>query len=190
MKLSTLAEFLPALCFIGTLLLTRNFQYATWILVIASAIAIPVVWFTERRISPVLLFSGVLALIAGGLTLIFHDARFVKMKMTIVDVSLGVALLSGLVLKKNPLKAMMSDAFVLPDLAWRTLTIRYALFFFVCGGVNEYIWRTQSDEIWGAWRLAALGAALVFSLAMTPYLMKHMEKPEEVKAPEPPDAGF
>ncbi len=190
MKPSTLAEFLPALTFIGTLLFTRNFQLATWVLVAGSAIALAVVWVTERRISPVLLFSGVLALIAGGLTLIFHDARFVKMKMTIVDVALAVALFAGLALKKNPLKAMMGETLVLPDFAWRNLTVRYALFFLACAGVNEYIWRTQSDETWGVWRLVALGAALVFSIAMTPYLMKHMAKPEEVKVPDPPDAGF
>ena len=38
----------------------------------------------------------------------------------------------------------------------------------------------------------ALGLALVFSFAQAPYLMKHMEQPakDELKAPEPPDAGF
>lgn len=191
MKISTVVDYLAPIAFVGALLITKDFQVATWVLVGASAIALAVGWFTEKRIAPVPLFSGVLALIFGGLTLIFHDPIFIKMKMTIVDVSLAIALIAGLFLKKNPLKAMMGDALVLPDFAWRQLTIRYAIFFLVCAGINEAVWRTQTDEAWGIWRLVALGLALVFSFAQAPYLMKHMEQPAgETKTPEPPDAGF
>jgi intracellular septation protein len=190
MKISTLVDYLAPIAFVGTLLATRDFQLATWVLVGACAVALAVGWITERRIAPVPLFSGVLALIFGGLTLAFHDPRFIKMKMTIVDVSLAIALFSGLALKKNPLKAMMGEAVVLPDFAWRNLTIRYAIFFLACAGVNEAVWRTQTDETWGVWRLVALGAAVLFSFAQAPYLMKHMQQPGEAKTPEPPDAGF
>ena len=190
MKVSTLVDYLAPIAFVGTLLVTRNFQTATWVLVGASALALAVGWITEKRIAPVPLFSGVLALIFGGLTLIFDDPRFIKMKMTIVDTALAGALLAGLAIKKNPLKAMMGEALVLPDFAWRNLTIRYAVFFLACAGVNEAVWRTQSDETWGIWRLVALGAAVLFSFAQAPYLMKHMQQPAEQKAPEPPDPGF
>lgn len=190
MKISTLVDYLAPVAFVATILITKDFQLATWVLVGASALALAVGWITERRIAPVPLFSGVLALIFGGLTLIFHDPRFIKMKMTIVDVSLAIALFVGLFIGKNPLKALMGEALILPDFAWRNLTIRYAVFFLVCAGINEAVWRTQSDDVWGIWRLVAIGLALVFSFAQAPYLMKHMQQPAETKAPEPPDAGF
>lgn len=186
----TIVDYLAPLAFLVTLLVTRNFQTATWVLVGASAVALAVGWIAERRLAPIPLLSGVLALVFGSLTLFFHDPKFVKMKMTAVDALLAIFLLAGMAMKKNPLQTLMGDALVLPQAAWRTLTLRYALFFIASAVVNEIVWRTQSDARWAIWRLVALGAALVFSFAQAPFLMKHMEHPEDVKAPEPPDPGF
>jgi intracellular septation protein len=85
---------------------------------------------------------------------------------------------------------MLGDAFHLEDGAWRVLTIRYALFFAACAAANEAVWRTQSDARWGIFRLVVLGAAVLFSLAQTPFLLKHGAFADEVKATEPPDPGF
>ena len=186
----TIVDYLAPVAFLATLLITRNFQTAAWVLVAASAVALAVGWFTERRLAPIPLLSGVLALVFGGLTLFFHDPRFVKMKMTAVDALLAIFLLAGVAMKKNPLQSLMGDALVLPNAAWRTLTFRYALFFAASAVINEVVWRTRSDARWAIWRLVALGAALAFSFAQAPFLMKHMQEPGEVKTPEPPDPGF
>ena len=61
-----------------------------------------------------------LALVFGGLTLFFHDPRFVKMKMTAVDALLAIFLLAGVAMKSTPLQSLMGDALVLPNAAWRT----------------------------------------------------------------------
>jgi intracellular septation protein len=186
----TFVDYAAALAFLGTILITRNFQLATWVLVGASALALLVGWIAERRLAPLPLFSGVLALIFGTLTLVFHDPAFVKMKMTVVDVLLAGFLLAGLWTKKHPLKVLVGDALILPDAAWRTLTVRYAVFFLACGVINEIVWRTQPDDRWAVWRLVAMGAAIVFSLTQTPFLMKHLQDPKEAKTPEPPETGF
>jgi intracellular septation protein len=186
----TFVDYAAALAFLGTILITRNFQLATWVLVGASALALLVGWIAERRLAPLPLFSGVLALIFGTLTLVFHDPAFVKMKMTVVDVLLAGFLLAGLWTKKHPLKVLVGDALIMPDAAWRTLTVRYAVFFLACGVINEIVWRTQPDDRWAVWRLVAMGAAIVFSLTQTPFLMKHLQDPKEAKTPEPPETGF
>lgn len=186
----TIVDYAAALAFLGTVLVTRNFQLATWVLVGASAVALTVGWIAERRLAPLPLFSGVLALIFGTLTLIFHDPAFVKMKMTVVDLLLAVFLVAGLWTKKHPLKVLVGDALVMPDAAWRTLTVRYAAFFFACAVINEIVWRTQTDATWAVWRLAAMGAAVAFSLTQTPFLMKHLQDPQDAETPEPPEAGF
>jgi len=186
----TIVDYAAALAFLGTVLVTRNFQLATWVLVGASAVALAVGWIAERRLAPLPLFSGVLALIFGTLTLVFHDPAFVKMKMTVVDLLLAVFLVAGLWTKKHPLKVLVGDALVMPDAAWRTLTVRYAAFFFACAVINEIVWRTQTDATWAVWRLAAMGAAVAFSLTQTPFLMKHLQDPKDAQTPEPPEAGF
>jgi intracellular septation protein len=184
-------DYLAVVAFVAVIVLThgKGFQLATWVLVVTSAIALLVGWIVEKRLAPLPLYSGLMALVFGTLTLVFHDSRFVKMKMTFVDASLAVAMFAGLFLGKNPLKALMGDALVLPDQAWKTLTFRYGLFFAGCAVANEIVWRTQTDAKWALWRLVAIGLAVVFALTQTPFMMKNMEEPD-APTPEPPDAGF
>jgi intracellular septation protein len=192
-------DYLAVVAFVGVIVVThgKGFQLATWVLVVASAIALLTGWIVERRLAPLPLYSGLMALVFGTLTLIFHDSSFVKMKMTFVDASLAVAMFAGLFLGKNPLKALMGESLVLPDHAWKTLTFRYGLFFAGCALANEVIWRSFkhmyspaiADERWGIWRLVVIGLAFVFAISQTPFMMKNMEQPD-AKAPEPPDPGF
>ncbi len=187
----TAVDYASLLAFVGVLIITRDFQRATWVLMGTSAAALAVGWAVERRLAPIPLLTGGSALVFGTLTLVFHDKSILKMKMTFVDAVLALLLFAGFLARRNPLKSLMGDNLVLPDEAWRTLTVRYALFFLASAIANELVWRTQSDARWGLFRIAAVGAAVIFSLAQTPYLMKHMAQPsDEPAALEPPDAGF
>jgi len=183
-------DYAAPVVFVGTLLITHDFQRATWVLVIACALALGLGWLAERRLAILPLFAGLMALVFGTLTLIFHDPSFVKMKLTFVDTALAVGLVGGLAMGKNPLKSMLGEAFTLPDAAWRVLTIRYAVFFIACAGANEVVWRTQTSETWGVFRLGLLGAAVAFSATQAPFLIKHSAAPGDAEPPEPPDPGF
>ena len=178
------------LAFLGALLLTRDFQRATWVLMGASLAALALGLIVERRLAPMPLLTGSAALVFGTLTLVFHDKSFVKMKLTFVDGFLTILLFGGYLLKRNPLKALMGSNLALPDEAWRTLSVRYAIFFLLSAVANEIVWRTQTDARWAIFRLADFGAALVFSVAQAPYLMKHMAPhTDAVPGLDPPDAG-
>ncbi len=74
---------------------------------------------------------------------------------------------------KNPLKAILGGAFQLPDAAWKTLAVRYGLFWWACAAANEYVRRTQTDHIFVLFRTGVWVAAIVFALAQTPFFMKH-----------------
>ncbi len=179
----------PAVAFIGAYLVTRDFRLATWCVVVGSALALVVNLITERRLAPLPAVSGALALIFGGLSLALHNNDFIKMKMTIVDGLLGLVLFVGLALGKNPLKAILGGAFNLPDRAWRTLAIRYGLFWWACAIANEWVRRTQSDHVFVYFRGSVLALAVIFAIAQTPFLLKHsLQQPPPT--PEPPDPGF
>ena len=183
-------DYLAPVAFLAVILVKHDFQLATWVLVGASALALLIGWVMERRIAPIPLFAGLMALVFGTLTLIFHDPKFVKMKMTFVDTALGVAVLSGLFFKRMPIKALMGGALELPDNVWRMLSLRYGLFFLACAALNEAVWRTQTDERWAVWRLVSIGLALVFSVFQAPLIMKYMTDPDKAEPPPPPDPGF
>ncbi len=179
----------PAVAFIGAYLATRDFRLATWCVVVGSALALVVNLITERRLAPLPAVSGALALIFGGLSLALHNNDFIKMKMTIVDGLLGLVLFVGLALGKNPLKAILGGAFTLTDQAWRTLAIRYGLFWWACAIANEWVRRTQSDHVFVYFRGSVLALAVIFAIAQTPFLLKHnLQQPPPT--PEPPDPGF
>jgi intracellular septation protein len=163
---------------------------ATPTLMIGSVIAIVVGYLLEKRVAPMPLTYGAFALVFGGLTLIFHDNRFLKMKPTFAYLAFAIALGAGLVLKRNPLRALLGSSIVMNDAAWRTLTIRYALFFVVSAILNEIVWRTQTDGMWVTYKLVYFVVVLIFSLAQAPFLMKHMQTDEKPPVAEPPDAGF
>lgn len=152
---------------------------ATWGLVAGSAVALVVGLVAERRIAPLPLFAGLLALIFGGLTLVFHDPRFVKIKPTAINIVLGSAMLGGTAMGKNPLKSLFSSALNLSPEGWRKLTIRYGVFFFVMAGLNEAVWRTQPDAVWVLFRFPGLQIlSLLFALTQVPMMMKDMKAAE------------
>lgn len=169
----------------------RDMTLATAVLVAASVLALAVGWLVERRIAPLPLIAGIFAVVFGGLTLIFDDPSFVKMKLSFQNAAFAAALLGGVALGKNPLKLLLGDSLRMADAAWRTLTIRYGLYFVAVAIANEAVWRTQTDEIWVGFRIAVLPLAIAFSLAQVPFMMKHLQQPEDRDtAPEPPDPGL
>ena len=152
----------------------RNLVNATWALVAGSAVALIVGLIFERRIAPLPLIAGGAALLFGGLTLFFHDARFLKMKPTVMNALFGGVLLGGLALGKMPLKLLLGEAFPMSEVGWRTLTLRYGLFFLALATLNEMVWRTQPDTTWVFFRFPGLMIlTLIFAVSQAPMMTKH-----------------
>ncbi|MFN3521008.1 MAG: inner membrane-spanning protein YciB [Phenylobacterium sp.] len=178
-------DYGPLLAFVAVNFATHDLIKATGALVAASAVALTVGFAVERRIAWMPLVAGGAAMVFGGLTVLFHDETFVKMKPTVMNTLFGVALLGGLVLRKNPLKALLGQALHLPEAAWRTLTLRYGLFFLALAALNEAVWRTQPDDVWVLFRFPGLMIlALVFSFTQAPLMMKHAKAAEGEAPPK------
>jgi intracellular septation protein len=157
-------------------LVTKDVIKANWTLAGTSAVALLVGLVFERRVAPMPLLTGVAAALFAALATRFHDTRFVKIQPTAIDILLGAVMLGGAAMKRNPLKALLGGALTMDAPAWRTLMIRYGLFFLFEAGLNEAFWRTQPEGAWVVWhRPVFLVLSLAFSLAQVPFLMKHAQ---------------
>lgn len=180
---SGFVDFGWPLAFLATLIVTHDMMKATWALVGGAAFALAVGFIVERRIAPMPLIAGLMSLILGLLALFFHDPRFIQIKPTISGVTFGVFILGGMMMGKNPLKLMLRSALEMEDEGWRRLSWRYGVFFLATAAVNEVVWRTQSDIVWGTFKTIGLPIVhVLFGLSQVPLMMKyaHLNEPPPI----------
>ena len=117
--------------------------------IIATIIALSIVWFLEKKIPKVTLLSGVLITFFGGLTIYFNNPVFIYIKPTIINILFAFALIFGRYFTNEPvLKKLMGKSISLTDEGWEVLNKRWIYFFFGLAILNEIVWRTQSEEFW------------------------------------------
>ena len=117
--------------------------------IVATLIALIVVWFLEKKIPMVPLLGGIFITLFGGLTIYFDNPIFIYIKPTIINILFGIALLFGKFFSDEPiLKKMLGKSLQLTDEGWKILNLRWVYFFFGLALLNEIIWRTQSEEFW------------------------------------------
>jgi intracellular septation protein len=154
---------------------------ATAVLIPAVIIALIVSYLRTNRLPVMPLATAVLVVIFGALTLYFQDPRFIKMKPTILYVAFGAALLGGLVFNKPILQIILDNAMPLTERGWRILTLRWGIFFFVLAIVNEIVWRTQSTNVWVAFKFPGTVIIIfLFTMTQVPFMLRHELKEESV----------
>ncbi|HEX8533045.1 MAG TPA: septation protein A [Allosphingosinicella sp.] len=164
--------------------------YATGAFMAAMIVAMVISQIRYRHISPMLLFSGVMVMVLGGITLWLHNETFIKLKPTIYYLVAAGLLTFGVVTRRNLLETVLGSAYPgLSDRGWQLLTRNWILFFVAMALVNEAVWRNSSTDFWVGFKLwGALPATFIFALANVPMLMRHgmqLEKGTE-EPPVPP----
>ena len=127
------------------------------------------------RISPMMWLTSILVLGFGGLTIWFHDAKFIQIKPTIIYALLSGLLFVGLFTGRPFMKYMFEAGYDgLSDTGWMKLSRNWAWFFAALAVANEVI-RGQFDfstwlsiKVWGV-----TIASFLFAAANVPMLVKH-----------------
>ena len=153
----------------------KNLSVAIHPLIVATIVALIIVWFFEKKIPPMPLVSGILITFFVGLTIYFNDPIFIYLKPTIINIMFALALFFGKYFTNEPiLKKIMGKSIPLTDVGWEILNKRWMYFFLGLALLNELIWRTQTEEFWVNFKVWGMfPITLVFTGFQIPLINKH-----------------
>ena len=183
------SSFLSDIDRVGALVIAKVIV-ATAAFILATAIAMIVSQVKLGRISPMLWISGALVVVFGGLTIYFHDPRFIQMKPTFVYTIFAGVLGVGMLTGRPLLQGLLGSAYPgLTAAGWQKLTRNWAIFFVAMACLNEAVWRSTSWNFWVGFKLwGAIPLTLLFAMANIPMLMRHgLSVGEEAIAEVPPE---
>ncbi len=175
-----LYDYLPIIIFFAVFKLAKTTNpliTATICMLIATFLALIICYLLTKKISAIALFSGLVLGIFGGLTIWLKDDIFIKMKPTIINLLFSAILFYGYFSKKPLLRRLLEGQVKMPDSAWLTLSMRWAIFFIFLAILNEIIWRNFSTDFWVQFKVFGMTPlSLIFTASQAPFMLKRMER--------------
>jgi len=147
---------------------------ATAVFIAATLVALAATYILTRKLSPVLLFTGAVILVFGGLTVSLADELFIKLKPTIVNGVFALVLFIGLLFRKSLIKPLFGTVLKLEEKGWSMLTLRWATFFLVVALLNEFVWRNFSTDVWVTFKVfGIIPLIFIFHFAQIPLMKRY-----------------
>ncbi|MEO0713894.1 MAG: septation protein IspZ [Pseudomonadota bacterium] len=156
--------------------------WATGVLMVATGAVIAMKLLRGEKVPPFLLISSAVIGVFGAVGILWQSKTFLFVKPTIVNLLYAAVIFGGLAVGRNIWKMLFKNVFDLPDFAWRTLAIRWGLFFVGMAIWNEFLWRNFSEATWANWKLGNFAIVLIFGALNTPYTLKHLQDSDEKPA--------
>lgn len=153
---------------------------ATVSLMAASMVSIGIIYAVERKLALAPLISGGVVMVMGGLSIALNNPEFIKLKPTIVNMVFAAILLGGAyVAKKGLLKYVLDVAFTLTEEGWLILSRRWGFFFLCLAGLNEFIWRSYSENFWVNFKVFGM-FSLTIAFALSQFKLLEKYKADDV----------
>ncbi len=154
---------------------------ATAAFMAATLLAMAISWVKTRHIPPMLIFTGIIVVVFGGLTLWLQDATFIKLKPTLIYGMFAGILFFGLATKRSYLKLVLGEALpAMDDAGWTKLTRNWALFFVALLVANEVARQVLTTDQWVNFKVWGVTAAtFAFAMAQAPLLARHGTAPKD-----------
>lgn len=173
-----LLEFIPLVIFFIFLIMYDIFAGVA-ALMIASTLSFIIMLVYYRKIEKMALFTYLMVMIFGAITLNTHNPEYIKWKVTIINfVFAAVLLISQVVFHKNLLQKFLAKEIAISNpKVWNNLNLIWITFFLLLGLVNLYITYHMSDKAWGIFKAFVLpGSTLFFTLISGVYIYKQLDK--------------
>lgn len=148
-------EFTPVVAFFiaGKLF---SFQQAVLTLIVATLASLVVAWVYHRRLPIMPLASGVLVLIAGLVTVLFHTPDAIILADTIYYWSLAGAIMIGFYKNNHILDIMFNRTIAITDRGWDILSTRWLVALLLAGVANEYVRHSYTAHEWIDYRFCSV----------------------------------
>lgn len=136
-------------------------------------------WYTGRW-SKQQVITLAAFLIFGGMTLYFHDPRFIKWKPTVVFWIFATAIMVTQWFTQKPLmqrimEHMLEGKANVPAMVWRRVNLIWGMFFLAMGTVNLYVAYFYDNDVWVNFKFYGVTSALILSsIVQALYLSRYM----------------
>jgi intracellular septation protein len=171
-----LIDLLPVIAFFIAYKMA-GIYVATGVLIVGVLAQTAVAWIRHRKVSGMLLTSAVLVLVFGGLTLLVHDATFIKWKPTIVNWLFAAAFLASQFLRgPSIIQRMLGENVTLEADDWKRLNLMWVAFFALSGVLNLWVAYNFDEATWVNFKLFGLmGLTLIFALLQGLWIARKAE---------------
>jgi intracellular septation protein len=174
-------DFGPLLAFILTYAISKSPYIATGVFMGTMGIAMIYAKLKLGTIPPLLMVSGIMILVFGGLTIYLHDQRFIQLKPTLYYALFSGILIYGGYTKRPLLKQVLGDVYPeLSERGWHQLGRSFAWFFLIAALANEFIRHQYSFAVWGWTKLWLFTpASMLVGLLNVPMILRESEAKSE-----------
>ena len=186
-------DLLPVICFFITFKLAGSYVNeltpiipvgedlipivsATAVIIVASVLQMGFILLKGEKPSKMDVFSTLLVVLFGGMTIAFQDPAFIQWKPTLLYWLFAAILLFGRLGKKDYIKKVFSGI-SLPDSAWKNVENLCLAFLILIGFINIFVAYSFSMDIWVDFKLfGLLGLTLLFTIGLGFYVAKYAEE--------------
>jgi len=164
-----LFEFFPLIAFFVAFM-AFDLYVATATIIVAIGLQIAYQWFRHRKVNKMLLISGALVAVFGGITLALRNPLFIQWKVTVVNWLFAAGFLgSQLFGDKTFTERIMGHAVGLDKALWRQLNTLWVVNFAVIGALNLYVMYNFDLGVWAyfkTWGMIALSLLMAVGQAI------------------------
>ena len=141
--------------------------------IVASAILVAVTWALEKRLARFAIFATSIATLLTLAAILAEEKTYIKIQPSLFSGAFAAVLLIGRLPGKAMMKVFFRAQFDLPDAVWKSLSLRWGLFFLAATVANEVAWRALSDDDWVSFRVLIMAPATgAFMLAQLPITLR------------------
>lgn len=174
-----LLNFVPLIFFFSFLMIFDIFA-GVQALMISATICFVIICVLYKKVEKMELFSYLMIMVFGAMTLYFRDQNIIKWKVTIINFLFAIILLiSQVFFKKNLIQRILGKEIQLDSGSWNKLNTVWVIFFIICGLANLYVTYYTSDDFFGVFKAFILpGASLLLTAISGIYIYKKISKME------------
>lgn len=161
-----LIELIPPVCFFFSYKL-YDIYIATATLMVASSVQVFLSYYLFKKVDRAQYITFFSVILFGGMTVLLHDAIFIKWKVTVVYMAFALCLSVSHLLGKSVVKNTLGKEIELPECIWSRINWAWVGFFLVCAIINTLSVFYLPLESWVNFKVFGLVSATLIYVLLT-----------------------